>query len=52
VDENGDYKTRGTVYSKGSRSCIEKILEGHVIGENSTLDFTNNPAYSDSDTIK
>jgi hypothetical protein len=37
---------------KGSRSYMEKMLEGHVTGENLTLDFTNNLVYSDSDTIK
>jgi hypothetical protein len=52
VDKNRDYKKRGTVYSKGSRSCIEKMLKGHVIRENSTLDFTNNPVYLDSNTVK
>jgi hypothetical protein len=52
VDKNRDYKTKDTVYSKGSRSCIEKMLKEHVIRENSMLDFTNNLVYLDSNTVK
>jgi hypothetical protein len=52
VDEDRDYKTKGTVHQEGGRGCIEEMLERNVIGKDTALDSTHYEAYSSCDTAK